>query len=67
MLSSTAISALSSRIVPLPARSLATVLYLAGKFHDAPLFWVDRSTTKPLDWSRFVVTPMLRWKTWQER
>ena len=46
---------------------MATVLYLAGKFHDAPLFPVDRKRTKPLERSGLVVTGWPRRKTWQER
>src|SRR4051812_31828117 len=52
---------------PVPVVSLLARTYRPGKFHDAPLFWVDRKTTSALDVSALLDAGRPRLNSWQLR
>src|SRR5689334_11593827 len=57
---------LSRKGAPTPVGSWASATGRAGKFHDRPPLWVDRKTTRLLDWSGFSVTLVPRLNSWQD-
>src|SRR4051794_28843133 len=65
---STVISCLSRNgEMPLPVTSLLARTYRPGKFQDAPLFCVERKTTRALEVSELLVVGRPRLNSWQLR